>query len=354
MLVSGFYWLKLDIIVQGEGVIEAKNLKPVYAPREARLETVSVHPGDEVKSGDLLVVLEDPDLSLKLQQLEAELLLARERERHADYALREFDLTEGGMVYMGAERSLSLHAEEDRVLGQIVDIHTSLSEMGLVGELELLELELRRISARRGLLEDRMWLQLSERGQVEMLREKRVQEVENARAGLDLLEQQRALLKSEMARLEIRAPMDARVTDVVHRQSGEWLEAGATILRLAAPEDGYRVRLRVQDRNVDLIRKGMPVRMESRVYTSSLEGYMYGTVERRIADPLSRDPAGFEVWIELTEWPVEPVMGSRLDAEILLEKQGVFAWMFRKSVRGTDPRPGEHKEKSATGDPHGP
>jgi multidrug resistance efflux pump len=339
--------------VQVEGVIEAKNRLPVYAPREARLETVSVEPGDEVRAGDPLAELVDPDLSLQLQQLEADLLFAREDVQRAEHALREFDLTDGGLDYMGAERSLTLHTEEDRVLGKIVDIHKSLSEMGLVGELELLELELRRISARRGLLEDRMWLQLAEQGQVDLLRERKAQDLENAQVRLDLLETKRETLKSELARLDIRAPMDAQVTDVIHREGGGWLEAGDPILRLAVPEDGYRVRVRVQDRNVDLIRKGMPVRMESRVYTSSLEGYTYGTVERVVTDPLSRDPDGFEVWVELTEWPVEPVLGSRLDVEILLEKQGVLQWMFRQSSRKEGSRRSKNVEKQAAGEQNG-
>lgn len=354
MLLSGFYWLKLDILIRGEGLIEAKNLQPLYAPRGARLEVISVRPGDEVRAGDLVAELSDPDLRLRLQELETDLQLAREAVQRAADELREFDLTEGGTAYMRAERSLALHTEEDRVLGQIVDIHKSLSEMGLVGELELLELELRRISARRGLLEDRMWLQLAERGQVELSRERKTREVENAEARLALLEKQRASLKSELARLEIRAPVDARVTDVLHWQPGEWLQTGDTILRLAVPDDGYRVRLRVQDRNVDLLRPGMPVRMESRVYTSSLEGYTFGTVERLVADPLSREADGFEVWVELTEWPVEPVMGSRLDAEILLEKQGVMEWMFRQSVRDAGRHRSDQPEKNTSGERDGP
>lgn len=353
MLLSGFYWLKLDVLVPGEGLIEAKNLQTIYAPRGARLETVSVRPSDRVRSGDLLATLVDPDLNLRLQQLDAELLTAREEVRRAEHALREFELTEGGMSYMGAKRSLDLHAEEDRVLGKVVDIHKSLSEMGLVGELELLELELRRISARRGLLEDQIWLQLAERGQVELLREQKVGAVENAVARRISLEGLRAALREERARLEIRASENARVTDVLRRDKGEWLEAGDVILRLAVPEDGYRVRLRVRDRNVDLIREGMPVRLESRVYTSSLEGYTYGAVELVITDPVSREPDGFEVWVELTEWPVEPVTGSRLDAKILLEKQGVLQWLFRQSVRDGESRRSGDADIQAEWNGHG-
>ena len=68
----------------------------------------------------------------------------------------------------------------------------------------------------------------------------------------------------------------------------------------------------------ELLQVGMPVRLESKVYQSNREGYMWGTVRQIVKDTLSATQSGFEVTIDIDTYPLEPVIGSRVEFEIII------------------------------------
>ena len=105
---------------------------------------------------------------------------------------------------------------------------------------------------------------------------------------------------------------------------------------LAAVADvsaGYMARIYVGERNVDLIRIGSPVRLETPVFSSTSEGYIQGSVTRVVMDAEATPESGFEVEIALETWPVEPVIGSRVTAEIILQRQGIAGLLVRRPDR---------------------
>jgi len=333
MLVTGLYWMNLEVIIPGDGRVEAKTTCPLYAPRTARLESILVQPGDEVNEGELLVVFSDEALESRILEKEAEIAGLRHEKELISLEIGELNLVAGGLSYQLAKVSAPLLETEDDLLDRIHVIHRELSEIGLVGELELLELEARRLRTQRDKHRELAEIELWDQGWLEnQLKQARARKARVAELG-DQLEKQVAHLRSEQERLTLYAPFPGVVSDVQSRFPGKWLAAGDPVLTLVRPGDGYQVRMWVEDRNIDLVKAGIPVRLEPRVYTASIEGYVYGEVSRVILDPDLRESRGFEVWVDLHEWPVEPVIGSVVFAEIRLEKQGVLAWLFRRPLR---------------------
>jgi len=84
------------------------------------------------------------------------------------------------------------------------------------------------------------------------------------------------------------------------------------------------------------------------VFAASSEGYMHGRVLSAITDADSPEAGGFEVLVALERWPVEPVVGSRVNAEILLRKQGFSSLVGQRPLRESQ---GKHPRKDMT---HGP
>ncbi|MCH8528633.1 MAG: hypothetical protein LAT79_16005 [Kiritimatiellae bacterium] len=123
------------------------------------------------------------------------------------------------------------------------------------------------------------------------------------------------------------------MTRVFVRDVGERVERGMLLAGVADVSAGYEARVFVGDRNVDLIRVGSPVRLETPVFSSMAEGYIRGTVSGMVMDADASPGSGFEVVVALEEWPVEPVIGSRVSAEIILQRQGVAGLLVRKPDR---------------------
>lgn len=283
LLFLGLFLIRMEVTSTAVGVVRAGEQQMLYAPRAGRVADVVVEPGERVQQGDVLMRLEDSGLGRDLLSLRARLGEIEEAIALAEVRRRELEIT-GGM-----------------------------REAGL-GEIYQREAEV-RLDRQRGLRE--------------------------------LVEAELALLEREAASLEIRAPFDGVVSNVYARNHGMRVGAGDPLLMVADPDSGFEVRAFVRDRNVDLIRPGLPVRMESHVYQSSAEGYILGTVERIVLDPAGEETHGrdgFEVVIRLESYPVDPVLGQRVDVKIIVEDAGPLDLLFHRSLRGGSAENGIGKE----------
>ena len=348
MLLTGLFWMRFDLVIQSQGVVEAKSTYRVYAPREAWVREILTEPGREVEVGEVLLRLRDEALDREILATEESLLDVRLEISLAENRREELMLTGGGLEALTAAASLELHAERLKLLKELNGIYEALAERGSVSRVERLSVETQWLNARRDAMRDEVLVGLQEEGVPELLL-RREQALETAaRERLRLLERRLEALSAERERLTVRAPMGGRVTNLHARETGMAVERGQVLLTVADPEEGYVARMYVRDRNVDLLLPGLPVRMDSHVFASSAEGYMHGEVLQVVTDVDSSETDGFEVLVSIDRWPVTPVLGSRVNAEVLLRRQGLGSLLLPRSLR--DPQNVPEKK----GGTHGP
>lgn len=339
MLLVGLFWIRLDVVIEDEGVVEARDGWRIYAPRTARVEEILVEAGQRVAEGAPLLRLRDETLERDILDVRERLEALRLEARLAETRLREVHITGGSVEARAAEASLKLRRENEALLKEIASMYERLQQEGSVSTMERIRLTTQQLAARREALRDETLLSLRDEGYVELLLQRETLLRDGALARAAILEERLRLLQEQSESLLLRAARAGLVTNVFAREPGQRVEAGALVLGMADPAGGYELRMFVADRNVDLLRPGLPVRIESAVYASSSEGYMEGRVLSRIADKDSPQAGGFEVRVEVTRWPVEPVIGSRVRAEILLQRQGLLQLVRRNPLRQPSPTP---------------
>ncbi|MCC5844708.1 MAG: HlyD family efflux transporter periplasmic adaptor subunit [Verrucomicrobia bacterium] len=333
MLVSGLFFMRLDLVVEGEGVVEARKTARLYASREARVKAIRAEAGEEVSEGAVLVELSDEALGRELMEVRLQKAAGGKELRLALLEERELELTGGGLELDLAGDALALQREQLATLEEVQAIYRTLAETGSVSRLELLDLDARFLASRREQLMNQRRMDLREAGVMSVWLEGLRARQEAARATVAALTEREQTLVAELAALTVRAPHAGRVTRVFVRDVGERVERGMLLAGVADVSAGYEARVFVGDRNVDLIRVGSPVRLETPVFSSMAEGYIRGTVSGMVMDADASPGSGFEVVVALEEWPVEPVIGSRVSAEIILQRQGVAGLLVRKPDR---------------------
>jgi putative peptide zinc metalloprotease protein len=93
IVVAIIVWLPAPSWTRTEGVAVAPQNAQVRAGTDAFIKTVAAKPNHAVKTGDVLVVTEDPEMLARVQGLEAQL-----REQHARYAAAHEDRVQMNMV----------------------------------------------------------------------------------------------------------------------------------------------------------------------------------------------------------------------------------------------------------------
>lgn len=166
---------------------------------------------------------------------------------------------------------------------------------------------------------------------------------------LELLENQVKVLERRRENLNVTAPISGAVVDIYRRNAGVAVAEGDPVLKIANTEGGYRVKALVGQRNVDLLRSGSPVRMESQVFDSMFDGYITGRVQRILAEPDGgdgEDPEGpsYEVTIEVEETPYSLVLGSRMKVEFLLGRHSLLELVMNRPQNDRAPRAAEEGE----------
>lgn len=350
MLVSGLFWLRLDLVVEGEGVVEARDTARLYALREARVAEVRVEAGEAVEAGAVLLVLEDAALAEAVAETGLE-RVGRELEvRLSELAVRELELLGGTLELDVAAEALRLQREQLATLEEVRAIYRSLAETGSVSRLDELDLDAQVLNARRESLLNERRAAVRDAGMVGVWLDRERARRAGAEAALAVLEGRERVLAAEMEGLKVRAPFAGRVTQVFVRDAGARVEAGALLAAVVNPGGGYEAKIYVGDRNVDLVRVGSPVRLETPVYSATAEGYMRGRVTGVVTDADSAPEAGFEVRVALEEWPVEPVIGSRVTGEIFVQRQGIAGLLLRNPAREAGGKAGEEALKQEAAD----
>lgn len=317
-LIAGLLFLRLEITANGAGRISARTDHILYSPRTARIETILVRPGDAVKQNDVLMSLSAPDLEAEILRLRQDLAETRLETLTSELKLRELAITGGMAEALQAEEAQSILDEIATVYDTIGGVYKDAAERGMVTRIQELEKLVQGLRGRLDKLETQRLVTLKKSGLPEILRERESARLENARVRASLFQKEIELREKELRSLQIRANHDGIVSDTYTRHVGKLVQAGDPLLTLVQPEDGYSVKAFIEDRNIDLVEVGMPVRLASKVYQANREGYMRGTVREIVKDALTAAQSGFEVTIDIDSYPIDPVLGSRVDFEIII------------------------------------
>lgn len=332
-LALGLLFLRLEITSTGRGRIAARTDHVIYAPRAARVETIRVRPNDAVKRGDVLMTLSAPDLEAEVLRLRQEAAEARLETVSSELKLRELAITGGMAEALSAEEAEAILTKIAEAYDTIGTVYKDAAEKGMVTKIQELEKTVQGLHGQLDKVETRRLLALKRSDLPAILRERENARLENARARAGLLAGEIGLREKELQSLVIRAADDGIVSDIYTRHPGKRVQAGDTLLTLVQPGDGYEVKASIDDRNIDLVEVGMPVRLESKVYQSNREGYMWGTVRQIVKDTLSATQSGFEVTIDIDSYPLEPVIGSRVDFKIIITDGDPLRALFNSPDR---------------------
>ncbi|TVQ41355.1 MAG: efflux RND transporter periplasmic adaptor subunit [Wenzhouxiangella sp.] len=249
--------------VAAAGTLVAPRLRAVTNRNAGVIEEVLVLPGDQVNSGDALIVMSSPDLDEELASARWDLAAAEAEEavQQVEAENRRLDLiaqlAQAESEYTGA--LLELQAQEELADAQVFSA---------------IELERSRLRVS----------QLRRRLEAEQARSERAPELRQAQR--DAAQARLARHRDKVAHLEglvellsVRAPTDGIVQDVLV-QEGERLGAGQLVARIVDPEH-LIARLRVPEREASDVLIGLPVRLELGRETIA------GEVSR--VDPSARD-----------------------------------------------------------------
>jgi len=333
MLVVGFFFIRFDVVSATTATVEAVEDAVVYAPRAARVQAILVEPGESVTKGQALMVLASEDLDGEIADIEEALGAAEKEETLAALRVRELDLTGGRAGSLVAEPVARLQGEIEATLKEVRAIYQRLQASSGASRLQVLNHEAELLRFQTEMMHHRELLALNQAGYLDLLKEREESVRQLAQKRTLMLTSRLEQLRSERNMLTVRSPLKGVITDVYVRDPDEWLQAGGALASVADPTSGYEVNGFLTGRNIDLIRPGLPVRMESNVYNSSTEGYLHGTVQRIVTDSRSASGEGFRVVVSVDESPHPPVIGSTVSMEVIIDDVGPLGLLFQEPLR---------------------
>ena len=339
LLAACLFIYDMKVTTRATGVIEPAVAATLYAPLEGRGAEVMVLPGSEVVAGDGVLRLENPEIDEAVLAAKQDIEGFVHEIRQSEIKLRELEITEGIPESFAVEQSLALQREIESEYESIRKIYSEALDSGGVSKLKATEKVIEALKVRMEGFSREGILHQKESGLTDVYTDREREWQRFARAQIELLNDRLSLLRSEQALLEIRAPISGIVTDVYAHHRYARVSGGDALLGIADLSGEYEVEAYIPDRNIDLVHEGLEVRLESHVYQSSSEGYMTGRVSRVIRDAYRVSPdseAQFEILVTIDSFPVEPVVGSKVDLEIMVHDLTPIDLVARRSLRTRD------------------
>lgn len=332
---TGLAFLQLENVVTGEGRIYADEEWYVYAPEEERIEQVVARIGDTVQKGDPLFRLNSSDLDLELIRRKETLLRTREELAALGWEIKLAEIRPENPEILTAGDRLELLRQIEDIQNMMTRSLSNLADQRAIRSLEYYRQQVENLRTQMDSANTRWWLVWQENGMWDLEKSKLQTRHEHLQAIAHNLESEIELLNQKRSALEITAPISGEVVEIYFRHNGMKPVKGDRLAKIAVQNGRYRVRTYLNQRNYDLVRAGMPARMESEVFNSILEGYIRGTVIRVGKDSNydysnAVSDASYEVWIEVKENPYPLLLGSTVKVDILMGKASIWEILLKK------------------------
>ena len=334
-VLAGIAFFRMELTVRATGVVLQHDEFIVFSPAEGVIASVDILEGDLVMKGEPLCALDDKEIELELLQKRRDRQILEFQLAGNELNLKESKVRPSDPELAKASDRLTLLSEIESIQRENLNTLKSLVEKKAVSQttyqeqaVEHLRVELERMEA----AERVAWL---DNGILEIERERLILDRDRLRRQIDLIDREIAILEEQKRDYQLTAPITGRVTDLIYKYAGMAVAKGAQILKISNPESPYIVIAQVGERNFDLIRKGTPVRMESKVFNSILEGAIYGQVtiidpEGTQSESETSEESIFRVEIEVEETPHPLVLGSGIDVYFLLGNQSLLKMLFNQ------------------------
>ena len=332
-ILAGISSFQMEQRVHATGIVLRDEEFIIFSQSNDLISRIEIEEGDEVEKGDLLVVLDDSDINLKLLELRHQLQILISELAQNKLSIAEFDVRPGNGDLLNVEERLDLLNEMAEIRQEYVSSLKKLRDQNAVPQAQyaeeraqLLQLELDRSDAK-------LQAEWVKEGVLGIEKESLLEEGNRLEQQVILLREQISISEKLKNRLLIHAPIGGRITELKYPYAGMTLAKGEPLLKISNSKSKYVVEAEVGERNFDLIQEGTEVRMESRVFDSILEGFIMGSVTQ--VDPqgrfdiyLEEDGPTFDVEIQVSYTPHPLILGSRLDVYFLIGKRSIFKSLF--------------------------
>lgn len=297
VFVAWAAWAQVDEVARGEGrVVPNSRVQVIQSLEGGILQDLLVREGDIVAPGQPLAQLDNTRfeasaletgtqvkaLTAAIARLEAEVLGRSTVTFPASLPAGDPVIVSERALFEARRRNLnatlSALAQEAGFAQRQLDLVEPLARRGAVSEVEALRLG-RDIAALTG-------------RQTEV-RNTYMQEAYAELAGkkAELAAQTQILnqRQDQLRRTQLRAPMRARVNEVMISTRGGVVQPGESIMQLTPIDDQLLVEARILPRDVAFLRPGMPAKVKLTAYDYSVYGYLPARVERISEDTIDEE-----------------------------------------------------------------
>lgn len=286
--------------VRGPGTLVPENIRWITAQASARVDRKLHESGDRLTTGELILVLSNPDLQIQTMQADQQVRQAEIELLNLKTNLRSAVLTQEGVV--ATTRTQYVSAQQE---AQAAD---SLQRRNLISEFEMRnrKAQAEEFTTRLRIEQERLLLMTAaidsqiavQQGQVQQLRA--------------IAARQQARLSS----LEVRAP-DNGVLQELTLQLGQWVPEGTTLAKVVQPGN-LKAQLRIPESQAKDVAIGQPASIDTR------NGIVRGTVSRK--DPSA---VGGTVLVDVAlEGPMPPGAVPDLSVDGTIEIQKMTDILF--------------------------
>ncbi len=330
LIATGVLLARMEMTVRSTGTVYAEGQRYVYAATDGVIHEHHVRIGDVVVAGDPLISMDSLEIERRIAELDREIEDIGEALKETEIARRELEVRPLPVEVATAERRLKLVSSVREINEEIMRALQELEEVRAIRSLELNRQRVALFNAELAGLGAELHLEWKQAGLAGIERDR----LEAAEARLETrkagLQRERELLERERDRYTVRAPVAGGILDIHRRYEGMRAEQGDLLVTMAPETPRYRIRTYVAQRNVDLLKPGLEVRMESAVFKSVLEGYVYGRI-LRVAEAARGSEAGadwenplFEVTVAVTDTPYPLALGSTMDMRLIIGKRNLL------------------------------
>lgn len=234
------------VSVKGTGILVPQNVQWLAADVEATVVRRVVRPGKQVKKGDLIVQLANPQLEQQMTELQWELAALTE-EMKAETVNQETQLL----------------AQQTQVLNTQLDLERSQLEQNAQSIL-IQTGAVSAITYQRTQLETQQFEQrlLSEQQQHLKMKENLAVQNKARQARLNQLKNRLSRMEQRVDGLNVRATLDSIVLDVPV-EAGQRIQAGTSIAKLAEQHNLY-AELNIPEQQIRNIAVGQPALIDTR------------------------------------------------------------------------------------------
>lgn len=245
---------ELLVSVRGYGQLAAREVYWIGAESEGTVSRVRVRPGDQVKPGETLVELINPQLLQQLEDAELE-FAARQAEIRANRVQRESQLLD--------LRTETANAEIDHLTAKMdLDAKAELVSQGL-NIISRVEYEQSQLAVQKYLQRWEMQQQRVVKFEDSMLATHEAEQVRLAQTENELQK-----IRDQVGNLKIKASMEG-IIQQMELELGQQIRRGDNVTRIARP-DLLVAEVQIQELQVNDIQLGMRAIVDTR--TSEIEG----------------------------------------------------------------------------------